>query len=46
MPGINKARIHSKDMNKLLEDVFTEAHLVIESPVMPVNQFVEPLLTR
>ena len=45
MPSIHKAGVPSKHANKPLEDVFTEAHLVMKSTVMPVDQFVKPLLT-
>ena len=41
MPGIDKARVPTKHTDKLPEDVLMETHLVMESPIVPSNQFLK-----
>lgn len=45
MPSIGKAGVPPKYANKLHEHMLVEAHLIMESPGVPVHEFVKPLLT-
>jgi hypothetical protein len=40
------ASVCLKYRNKFCKDMLAETHLIVKSPVMPVNKFINPLLTR
>jgi hypothetical protein len=45
MPGMDNTRVLLKNGNESRKDMLVETDLVVESPVVPVDKLVDPLLT-
>jgi hypothetical protein len=45
MLGMGNTSVLLKHGNESCKDVLAETDLVVESPVMPINKLIDPLLT-